>query len=145
MVLPAVTVFGLGLAMFVAPLTAAVLVATPPAHVGVASAVNNAVARSAGLLGVALLPAIAGLSGGDYQDVRAFVAGYQLATLLNMALLVVGAVLAAITIANERPQAVPAPDGVSRPALTHCYSCPVEGPRLESMQPAAREPLANDR
>jgi EmrB/QacA subfamily drug resistance transporter len=138
-VLPAVTLFGLGLAMFVAPLTAAVLAATPPEHVGVASAVNNAVARSAGLLGVALLPAIAGLSGDDYQKLNAFAAGYRLATLVDVALLVVGAVLAAIAIGNELPQAATKPDGVSgAQELTHCYSCPVEGPRLESIQPARR-------
>jgi hypothetical protein len=40
-VLPAVTLFGVGLAVFVAPLTAAVLAATPPEHVGVASAVKE--------------------------------------------------------------------------------------------------------
>jgi EmrB/QacA subfamily drug resistance transporter len=137
-VLPSVTVFGLGLAVFVAPLTAAVLAATPVAHVGVASAVNNAVARSAGLLGVALLPAIAGLSGDDYQKLTTFAVGYRLATLVNVALLVAGAALAAITISNERPQA-PEGDGVSGSReLTHCYSCPIEGPRLESIQPVPR-------
>ena len=62
-VLPAVIVFGLGLAATVAPVTATVLGAANERHAGVASGVNNAVARTAGLLAVALLPPIAGLTG----------------------------------------------------------------------------------
>jgi MFS family permease len=91
-----------------------------------------------------LLPAIAGLSGDDCQKLNAFAAGYRLATLVDVALLVVGAVLAAITIGNELPQAATKPDGVSGAReLTHCYSCPVEGPRLESIQPARRGTAAS--
>ena len=112
-VLPAVTLFGLGLAMFVAPLTAAVLAATPSEHVGVASAVNNAVARSAGLLGIALLPAVAGLSGDDYQKLNAFAAGYRLATLVDVALLVVSddpaETVATVVAGYERRIAQPPP------------------------------------
>lgn len=123
--MPAVGLFGLGLALFVAPLTAAVLGAAPAEHAGVASAVNNAVARAAGLLAVALLPAIAGLSGGDYRSPTVFAAGYQVATLMNVALLIGGSLVAALGIGNEVPQG----------AVDHCYSCPVDGPRLETIQP----------
>ena len=56
-VLPAVCVFGLGLSLTVAPLTAAILGGVPEAHAGMASGVNNAVARVAGLLAVAAIGA----------------------------------------------------------------------------------------
>jgi EmrB/QacA subfamily drug resistance transporter len=58
-VLPGVIVFGLGLSMTVAPLTATVLAGAPPHHSGIASGVNNAVARVAGLLAVAVIGAVA--------------------------------------------------------------------------------------
>src|SRR5215467_5087734 len=62
-VLPAVVVFGLGLAITVAPLTATAMSSAPAEHSGIASAVNNDVARFGGLLAVAVLPALAGITG----------------------------------------------------------------------------------
>ena len=55
-VLPAVLVFGIGLTLVVAPVTATVLAAVDSSHAGIASGVNNAVARVAGLLAVAVVP-----------------------------------------------------------------------------------------
>ena len=62
-VFPAVLLFAFGLAVTVAPLTATAMGAAPAEHSGVASAVNNVVARAAGLLAVAVLPLLAGLTG----------------------------------------------------------------------------------
>ncbi len=56
-VLPGILVFSLGLSMTVAPLTAAVLAGVEAGQAGIASAVNNAVARVAGLLGTAAVGA----------------------------------------------------------------------------------------
>jgi MFS family permease len=67
-VLPAMVVFGLGLAITVAPLTATAMSSAPADHAGIASAVNNDVARFGGLLAVAILPALAGITGSAYLD-----------------------------------------------------------------------------
>lgn len=97
-VLPGVLVFGLGLAVTVAPLTAAVLGAAPAERAGVASAVNNDVARIAGLLAVAVIPVAAGIGGADYLDPVAFDAGYRIGMAVCAALCGAGGLLALATI-----------------------------------------------
>jgi EmrB/QacA subfamily drug resistance transporter len=85
-VLPAATVFGFGIAAFVAPLTAAVLSSAPIEHVSIASGVNNAIARVGGLMAVAALPALAGLSGDAYRRPLALTHGYRTAMVIAAAL-----------------------------------------------------------
>jgi EmrB/QacA subfamily drug resistance transporter len=151
-VLPGVIVFGLGLSALVAPLTSAVLGSAPAEHAGVASGVNNAVARTAGLLAVALIPTLAGLAGEDYQAPGPLHDGFRVAMLINVGLLVAGAMLSAFLIGNEAatraaPHGAPAgaaaggaasaAGGSGETGLTHCFSCPVDGPRLETVQPTS--------
>jgi EmrB/QacA subfamily drug resistance transporter len=104
-VLPGVLLFGLGLVTTVAPLTITVLAAAPVRHAGLASGVNNAVARTAGLLAVAVLPVAAGITGADYRDPVRFAPGYRTAMLIAAALLAVGGVLAASTISDDEVRA----------------------------------------
>ena len=61
-VLPGALVFAVGLVAFVAPLTATVMAAADPDHVSVASGVNNAIARTASLASLAVVPVVAGLA-----------------------------------------------------------------------------------
>ena len=97
-VLPATFVFGLGLAFTVAPLTSTVLAAARSRFAGIASGVNNAVARAASLLAVAVLPLAAGLRGEEYRQPAAFAAGFRVAALICAALLAAGGMVAALTI-----------------------------------------------
>jgi len=94
-------IFGLGLAITVAPLTSTVLAAVPASHAGTASAVNNDVARTAGLIAVAVLPAAAGLTGTAYLHAARFSAGFDTASLISAAVCLASGVLAAVTPARR--------------------------------------------
>ncbi len=115
-VLPAVLVFGFGLAINVAPLTSTVLGAVSSEHAGAASAINNDVARAAGLIAVAVLPAAAGLSESSYLHPAAFSAGFHMASFISAGLCVCGGVLAAFTIRNPRKAAA----AVAAEPVLHC-------------------------
>ncbi|MDT8911070.1 MFS transporter [Amycolatopsis sp. PS_44_ISF1] len=146
-VLPGVIVFGLGLATVVAPVTATVLAAAPDRYAGVASGVNNAIARSGGLLAVAVLPAAAGLTGSGYRDPVAMTTGWRTALTICAVLAVAGGLIAlgihngvlggsgatAAETGDGAEAEPPAPTGGERPAgeSPHPgdrYHCGVEGP-----------------
>jgi EmrB/QacA subfamily drug resistance transporter len=127
-VLPAIIVFGLGLAITVAPLTATVLGAVEADHAGIASAVNNDVARTAGLLAVAVLPVAAGLTGSSYLHAAAFAHGFRTAVLLSAGACALGGLVALLTIRN--PRRVPPRAGSAVPGLPAHLHCALEGPPL---------------
>jgi hypothetical protein len=131
-VLPAVGLLGLGLALTVAPLTATVLAAADPRHAGTASGVNNAVARTGGLLAVAVVPALAGLHGTDYTNPAPFNAGFHLAMLIGAGLLTAGGLLSAVLLRESQPTR--APDQIP---LERCAHCGVTGPQLYPASPAS--------
>ncbi|MFF5080571.1 MFS transporter [Actinoplanes sp. NPDC000266] len=93
-VLPSVIVFGLGLTLLVAPLTSTALGALDDAYAGIASGVNNAVARAAGLLAVAVLPLAAGLGSGNLTDSAQLSPVYRNTMMICAALMVAGGVVA---------------------------------------------------
>ena len=137
-VFPAVVVFGLGLTMVVAPVTATVLAAAGPRHAGIASGVNNAVSRVGGLLAVAILPLVAGLTGSRFYDPSAMTTGFHTAMAVSAGVSAVGGIVAWITIRSDLLEpggegAAPAgPDTEGAPAIVcpPTMSCDVAGAPL---------------
>jgi EmrB/QacA subfamily drug resistance transporter len=99
-VLPAVVVFGLGIALIVSPLTATVVASADVRNAGIASGVNNAVARVAGLIAVAGLPALVGLRGTAYHSPVLLTTGFHRAMIVCACLLALAAALA-VTLVDD--------------------------------------------
>lgn len=97
-IIGASVVFGVGLTLVVSPLTATAMGALDDNLAGLASGVNNAVARGAGLLAVAFLPAVVGLRVDGPAD--EFTTAYRAAMLICAGLCIVGGVVAAAMIRN---------------------------------------------
>ena len=129
-VLPAVFVFGLGLTFVVAPVTATVLAAVDSSHAGIASGVNNAVARVAGLLAVAVIPVIAGLTGDKFYEPTHMTHGFHVGMVVCAVLAALGAIVAWTTISSD----VLHEEGADEEECD--YTCGVGAP---AMRPA-REP-----
>ncbi|MGO1510119.1 MAG: DHA2 family efflux MFS transporter permease subunit [Actinomycetaceae bacterium] len=132
-VLPGVVLFGAGITLMVTPLTSTVMAAAPSHQVGIASGVNNAVARASGLLSVAALPPLVGLTGDDYTVPAVFDAGFTTAMWWCAGLLAAGAVIAALLIPGRAatPSAGPSvagPPSTEPPLMGPASSGPSERP-----------------
>ena len=104
-ILPAVIMMGFGLVMFVPPLTSAVLAAVEERDVGIGSAVNNAVARTGGLVAVAVLPGL--VNAPSEASDPLFVDAYRVAMVICAALCACAAVIAVATIRTAMPPPEP--------------------------------------
>jgi len=122
-----VVLIGVGLTLLVAPLTATVLAAAPNRFAGVASGINNAIARSGSLLAVAALPLIAGISGSEYGDPSVLTHAYRVSLAVCAGMLVLSSVLAFTLLrkaarptaaSTPTPAADPDPEPTAPPAST---------------------------
>ncbi|MEU5789123.1 MFS transporter [Micromonospora purpureochromogenes] len=105
-VLPGVLLFGLGLTLVVAPLTASVLAAVADRFAGVASGLNNAASRVGGLLAVAALPLLVGLTGTGYEQPAELTHAYRGALAWCAGLLLAGGVTAGLLV-HRPPRPAP--------------------------------------
>ncbi|MFI5819494.1 MFS transporter [Streptomyces rishiriensis] len=124
-VLPAVLVLGVGMVALVAPLTATVLASVDVSRAGIASGVNNAAARAAGLVAVAALPLLTGMGPEAYRSASAFDDAFRKAMGLCAGVLALGAVIAFTTVRR------PSPDCRRPECRTHgsVLAPPLEGER----------------
>jgi EmrB/QacA subfamily drug resistance transporter len=141
-VLPGVTVFGLGLTLVVAPVTATVMAAADERHSGIASGINTAISRLSGLIIVAVLPLVAGLTGTRFYNPAIMDHGFHVAMLACSALSAAGGVLAWLTISSDVLQTEPASGGEVLTGALHDFSCAVAGAPLRPGPEAECHPLA---
>jgi EmrB/QacA subfamily drug resistance transporter len=100
--LPALIVFGIGLGLLVAPLTSAALQSLGEKRAGIASGVNNAAARLAGLLATASIPVAAGIGGSHEPRGALLASAFVRAMFISAGLCAAGAVAALVLIDGER-------------------------------------------
>jgi EmrB/QacA subfamily drug resistance transporter len=140
-VLPPILIFSAGLTLVVAPVTATVLAAADARHAGIASGINNAVARIGGLLAVALLPVIAGLTGDAFYDPASMTDGFRISMVSCALLAAAGGVIAWFTISSDVLHAEPEPGGARPTEVLHDVSCGAPGPLLRPGTEADCEPV----
>jgi hypothetical protein len=131
-VLAPVALLGAGLTITVTPLTTTVLGSLADERAGLASGVNNAAARTGGLLLVALLPALTGLGDGGFADPASVGPAFRIAMLVCAGLLVAAALVAALALEGR-----PTPSGTASSPTCPRRHCAVDGPPLAVVERSA--------
>jgi MFS family permease len=122
-ILPGAILWGLGIGLTVAPLTAGVLAAVDDSDLGEASAVNDAASRVGGVIMIALVPVLLGV-GSSHDLVRPLATNYQTAMLVMAGLSVVAAAITTLFVSRSRtpieklPMAAPRVHGCAVPTQT---------------------------
>ncbi|MER7834085.1 MFS transporter [Streptomyces sp. NPDC095602] len=139
-ILPPVLVMGLGMSLFVAPLTATVLASVDARHTGLASGVNNAAARVAQLLIVAALPLLVGLSGDAYTSGAAVDRALHRAAVVTAVLFLAASATAVVFVRPRRlrHRIEQAPHPVCRSHLSLAGPPLEPGPDAHRRDPDAR-------
>jgi EmrB/QacA subfamily drug resistance transporter len=127
-VLPPVLLVGLGLATTVAPLTATALAAVDDRHAGVASGVNNTLARASQLAAVAAVPVLAGITGEVFLDPDRFSDGFSNAMLIAAGIVACGGLTGFVAVRNPAPDEATPPRAAAVVGRVHCG---VEGPAID--------------
>jgi EmrB/QacA subfamily drug resistance transporter len=137
-VLPVALLFGLGLASLLPPVTATAMNSAPDSLAGLASGVNNAVARVAGLLWIAALPPITGLIGTAYTDPARFQTSFAEISWICAAAFAGAAALAATFITGPRRATPPARPALVQTPVPH-LACPVAFRHVPGTDPQAKQ------
>jgi EmrB/QacA subfamily drug resistance transporter len=127
-VLPGVVVFGLGLTLVASPVTATVMAAADQSRAGIASGINNAVARVANLLSVAALPLLADLGGQRFYQPAAMTHGFHIAMIVAAGLSALGGAVAWLTITDDALEAEPKRRGQEPVTVPTGPACSLAGP-----------------
>jgi len=143
-VFPLALLFGLGLASLVPPLTAAAMNSAPDSVAGLASGVNNAVSRVAGLLWIAALPPIVGLTGAAYVDPVQFRSSFGQISWICAAAFACAAVIAATFITRPRRPTPALRTALIQTPVPH-LACPVACPVEDAAGERAGARVAEDR
>lgn len=121
-VLPAATVFGLGLSLSVAPVTATAIGSVPEGRSGAASGTNNAIARTGQLIAVAAVPPMVGLTGEALSDPSLLDAGFPGAMYAGAVFVALGGLAALVMFRGDVPEELLSEDD------GHYPQCPLDGP-----------------
>jgi len=133
-VFPVAVLFGLGLASLLPPLTASAMNSAPDSQAGLASGVNNAVSRVAGLLWIAALPPITGLIGAAYTDPARFRSSFAEISWICAAAFTSAAAVAATFIARPGRAAAARRPALIQTPVPH-LACPVAIGRAPGANP----------